>query len=225
MSEFRAVTLLVEGQTEQLFVREVLAEYGRTRGLWITPIVLSKKGQKGGDVRFARAKRDIALHLKQRQDSVVSLLVDYYGLGQDWPGKEKVAANASPAQVAATIGAATSETVRASLGDAASRRFVPNIVVHEFEALLFSDPEVLARHLSIDPTKIEQILAECGQPEAIDDSPRTAPSKRLRDLAGGHFRKTATGVAAAREIGIARIRAQCPVFDAWLGRLEAGHSR
>lgn len=54
MNKYAEVVVLVEGQTEQRFVREVLAPYMAARYVYLLPIVLSKQGQKGGDVRFAR---------------------------------------------------------------------------------------------------------------------------------------------------------------------------
>ena len=90
MNSFAAVTVIVEGPTEQRFIKDILAPYLGARNVFMTPIILSKSGQKGGDVRFVRARNDIARHLKQRQDAYVSLLVDYYGIGRDWPGLDAV---------------------------------------------------------------------------------------------------------------------------------------
>lgn len=77
MSSFAAVTVIVEGQTEQGSVNDILAPYLGAKNVFMTPIILSKSGQKGADVRFVRARNDIARHLKQRKDAYVSLLVDY----------------------------------------------------------------------------------------------------------------------------------------------------
>jgi hypothetical protein len=57
-------------------------------------------------------------------------------------------------------------------------------------------------------------------PEEINDSPETAPSKRLRTLVPG-YQKPLLGVLAILEIGLAAIRAECPHFDGWLKTLEA----
>ena len=37
----------------------------------------------------------------------------------------------------------------------------------------------------------------------------------------GAFAKTTKGIAIAERIGIPQMRAQCPLFDGWLGELEA----
>ncbi|MXX07867.1 MAG: DUF4276 family protein [Gammaproteobacteria bacterium] len=221
MSSYVEVVVLTEGRTEQLFIKRLLAPYMGLRGVYLTPVQLDKPGQKGGDVRFARAKNDIARHLKQRNSTYVSLLVDYYGIGGDWPGLDAVRAGAMPSDIASVIGAATQEAVDAELADYRSNaRFVPHVSVHEFEALLFSKPDSLAKALQVDRKRVDAIIEECGEPEAIDNSPQTAPSARIAQLYS-RFKKTSTGIAIARSIGIEQMRSMCPVFNGWLGRLES----
>ena len=172
-------------------------------------------------MRFVRARNDIARHLKQRQDAYVSLLVDYYGIGRDWPGLDAVRPGASPSEIATAICTATQVAIDAELTDYRSDvRFVPHIAVHEFEALLFSEPATLARAIQVDQQSIEAIIQECGEPEAIDNSRNTAPSKRIERLYR-RFKKTSTGIAIAKEIGIGQMRSVCPVFSGWLYRLES----
>ena len=225
MSRPVAVTVIVEGQTEQSFVKSLLAPYLGAKGIFMTPIVLSKPGQKGGDVRFARAKNDIAKHLKQRPDGYVSLLVDYYGIGRDWPGlgetQKQAQRGAPPQDIAAAICAATQAAIDKELAEyQSSERFVPYVSIHELEALLFSEPATLADALQIERQRVEAIIEECGEPEAIDDSSQTAPSKRIEQLCP-RFKKTSNGIAIAEAIGIEKMRAHCPVFNGWLATLEA----
>lgn len=221
MSNSAAVTVIVEGPTEQRFIKDILAPYLGAKNVFMTPIILSKPGQKGGDVRFVRARNDIARHLKQRRDAYVSLLVDYYGIGRDWPGIDTVRPGASPGDIATAICTATQDAIDAELTDYRSDvRFVPHIAVHEFEALLFSEPATLARYIQADQQSIEAIIQECGEPEAIDNSRHTAPSRRIAQLYR-RFKKTSTGIAIAKEIGIGQMRSACPVFNGWLDRLES----
>jgi len=93
------------------------------------------------------------------------------------------------------------------------------ISMHEFEALLFSNPSTLAAHLGVSQAAVDEILAECGEPEAIDDSPLTAPSNRLATLSA-RYKKTSTGIVIASAIGLAVMRQQCPLFNAWLTKVE-----
>lgn len=63
MNKCIEVYALVEGPTEQLFVREILAPYLAEKNVFMTPMIISKPGQKGGDVRFCRAQNDIEILL------------------------------------------------------------------------------------------------------------------------------------------------------------------
>lgn len=68
---------------------------------------------------------------------------------------------------------------------------------------------------------MQQILTAFLDPEAINDSEQTAPSKRLDAIFGGRYSKTEHGPLIAETIGLAVIRARCPRFDRWLRTLEA----
>ncbi len=101
------------------------------------------------------------------------------------------------------------------------RRFVPGVLMHEFEALLFSDCAVLAEaagRSDLTPT-FQSIRDLVGTPEEIDDAPESAPSKRILAVAP-EYRKPVDGIRAARRMGLETIRANCPHFDCWMSRLE-----
>ena len=220
MSNFVEIVALVEGTTERIFLADLVAPYLTGRGVYLTPIVISKPGQKGGDVKFARVRNDIGLHLKQRGDTYLTLFLDYYAIRSDWPGLAEAKTQSTPGDKADKINRATFDEVVKLFGEyGVYWRFIPYIAMHEFEALLYSDPQMLAAQLGVPQTEIEAILAECGEPEAIDDSPLTAPSKRLETLSG-RFKKTSTGIAIAKAIGLTAMRQQCPLFDGWLTTVE-----
>lgn len=220
MNDFVEVVVIAEGPTEQKFVKEVLAPHMRDRGVFMTAIILDKPGEKGGDVKFSRAQNDIERHLKQRPDTFLTLLVDYYGIKADWPGYLESRKQTSHLRKSEVMNAATAAEVRRlfPLHRPASR-FIPYVSMHEIEALYFSDPVVLAEKLGVNLSKIEAILNECGEPEKINDSNHTAPSKRLGNLSD-KFKKTATGIVIAKKIGIGKMREACPIFDSWLTTLE-----
>lgn len=220
MNDYVEIVVLVEGSTEKIFVKNILQRYLADKNVFMTPIVISKPGQKGGDVRFARVRNDIELHLKQRHDTYLTLFVDYYGIKKDWPGLEEAKAQKTPHAKAEKINTATRAQVnRLFSAFNAAGRFIPYVAMHEFEALLFSNPLVLAQKLQVEKHKIDSILKECGEPEHIDESPDTAPSKRLEFLSD-RFKKTTTGIVIAEEIGVAEIRKKCPIFSDWLTSIE-----
>jgi len=220
MSDYTEVVILVEGLTEKIFISDILVPYLAEKDIFMTPIIISKPGQKGGDVKFARVKNDIELHLKQRPDTYLTLFVDYYGIKNDWPGLQEAKEQSTPKSKAEKINCATKDKVNELFQNWNSeRRFIPYVSMHEFEALLFSEPQKLANKLNVSQSEIDKILSDCGEPENIDDSPVTAPSKRLEKLSD-RFKKTSTGISIVKEIGLPRIRESCPIFTNWLMSVE-----
>ena len=221
MSSYADVIVLVEGPTEQQFVKQVLAPYMAKRNVYLTPVILDKPGEKGGDVKFVRAKNDIKKHLKQRVDTWVTLLVDYYGIHGDWPGYAESKRQTDHTRKADIMNQATAEQVKRLFPEQCqTSRFIPYVSMHEIEALYFSDPACLAAKIGVDQRQIDAILAECREPERINDNSATAPSKRLAALSP-RFKKTSTGIAIAEEIGIGKMREVCPLFNSWLLKLES----
>jgi len=221
MSDYVEVMVLVEGKTEEIFVNDLLRPYMAQKNIYLYPTQISKPGQKGGDIRFIRAQRDIGMHLKQRPDTYVTTFIDFYGT-KEWPGLDLVRPGATPTEIAKTINEATkTEVVNLFEEWRADIRFIPYVAVHEFEAMLFSDIDLLAAKLNVNKEQVEQVLTESGEPEAVNNKPETAPSKRLDAWSlNGKFAKTTTGIVIARQIGIPTIREQCPLFGKWLITIE-----
>jgi hypothetical protein len=157
-------------------------------------------------------------------------MVDFYGQPQHvqrgWPGRRS--ADERPfdqklPHLHAEIAAAVSAEMGASFD---SRRFVPNVLMHEFEALLFSDCARFAVAIGrpeIEP-RLKEIRQEFDTPEHINDSVETAPSKRIRALVPG-YQKPSQGLLAAQSIGVEAMRRECRFFRNWLDRLVlARHS-
>ena len=221
MSSYAEVVVLVEGPTEMRFVKQLLVPYMAVQGVFLTPVILSKPGQKGGDVKFERAKNDIGNHLKQRMDTSVTLLVDYYGIRGDWPGYEESKREKDHTKKYSILTQYTDQQVQQLFPEQNQRRrFIPYVSMYETEALYFSDPACLAENLGVPKRKIDAILDECGEPEKINDHSTTAPSKRLETLSN-RFKKTSTGIQIAEGIGIVKMREKCPLFNSWLTKLES----
>ncbi len=218
MSKF--VHVIVEGQTEQKFIQQLLAPYCAANDIFLTASLVSKKGANGGDVKFQRVERDIMHFLNQRRFAAVSTFVDYYGI-KEWPGKESIEPHFSPKQIADTLNQAAMRVISNNYNDLApQKRFIPFVAVHEFETLLFSDSKILADSLRIEHRKVIDVLEECGTPEEINNGPATAPSKRLAMWLNGKYGKTTLGISIAQEIGIDKMRQACPLFHNWLTALE-----
>ena len=96
-------------------------------------------------------------------------------------------------------------------------------MMHKFEAMLFSDCAAFSHGIGNPALAIQfQAVRDAfASPEEIDDSPLTAPSKRVENLVPG-YTKPLLGTLAALEIGLEAIHKECPHFRNWLDRLEAG---
>ena len=188
---------------------------------YLHPTQVPKKGEKGGDVRFARVKTCVGNFLKQRSDTRVGTFFDYYGL-KEWPSLDEVrsAQGLSTADIAKRLNDSAMAELRREFPELnVANRFVPFLAVHEFEALLFSDTLLLATVLGIDVTLVEGTLQEYGSPEAINTRPDKIPSRQIEKWLDGRYIKTVQGVAIADKIGIDKMRTACPNFDDWLNRL------
>ena len=59
------VIVVVEGQTEESFVKNVVAPILWPCAVFLIPMILGRPGHKGGNTKYARFKRDVILQLKQ----------------------------------------------------------------------------------------------------------------------------------------------------------------
>lgn len=209
--------LLVEGQTEETFVRELLAPHYARNGLFITPIIVrTSPGHKGGVTGYGKVKPQLSRLCRQDRHASVSTLFDLYGLPGDFPGKNQAGfpANGTGEQKAAFLETRLAEDVN-------EPNFIPYLMVHEFEALLFTKPEAFA-YWSDSQTlvgSLRDIANAYNSPEQINDDPQNAPSKRIARLMPEYV-KTFHGPLIATEIGLDSLRQLCPHFNNWLLRLE-----
>lgn len=213
--------ILVEGQTEMGFVNDVLAPHLSGFGVFAKATMIKTRGSGIG--RWEGALNRIIRLLKQDSGQIVSTMVDYYGMPPNWPGRDTTPpGGATPSQIAEPIERAMLAAVGRDMGgDFNPSQFVPYVMMHEFEAMLFSDcaafGDGIGRCDLADAFKA--IRAEFATPEAIDDSPDNAPSKRIEALMP-LYRKPLMGSLAALRIRLATIREECLHFGDWLGRLE-----
>ena len=220
------IYVIAEGQTEYTFVRDVLAPYMAPKGIYLYEYLIGKPGHKGGFIYYERALEDIRKFIKQRSDTFITTMFDYYGINPNWPGKSdiqgliRIGQNLNSTEKARMIEEATHEKIVKDIpGNNAEKRFIPYIEMHEFEALLFSHTQILEKKTGISLRKIEKITEQYNSPEEIDDSPQSAPSKRLEALLPG-YRKVAMGKVVSEAIGIPTIRNKCPHFNEWLRKME-----
>jgi len=221
------VGAIVEGQTEEAFVREILSPHLVSHGVDMWARLPGRFVRHGGTRPWKSICSEIIRTLRERDSRTCTMMFDYYALPSDWPGR-KTAQELSWKYRAEHIEAALLNDLAEHMGSEFHRdRFIPYVQLHEFEAVLFSDvrkfAEVLHQAKCVGPSKpereLEAILAVAGSPEAINDGPNTAPSRRVIALASG-YRKPIHGLIAAKRIGLPQMRSSCEHFDKWVSRLE-----
>ncbi len=205
--------IVVEGQTEEEFVKSVLAPHLQEQGiLCVTPVAIhGPHGARGGMVSYERLKNDIRRLLREGDTPIVSTLIDFFRC-PDTPGKE--------VWNKATNHQQEVELREQEIGrDIGNRHFIPYIQLHEFEALLFSSGVAFSELFSPEVSeKLCKIVDEYSNPEEINTTPEGAPSKRILAIVDD-YDKVVYGGLIAGHIGIKVIMERCPRFRAWVERL------
>ncbi|CAK0771723.1 DUF4276 family protein [Azospirillaceae bacterium] len=213
--------ILVEGQSEQSFVKNVLAPFLETQGVYTrATIILTKRGSGGRDHRGGvLAWKQILENLNpllENTSAWVTTLLDFYGLPEDVPGYADAFKLGDPVRQVEAL----EERMRNELQQ--HPRFIPFLTLHEFEAWLFSAPEVAAKHFgkSSMKTEMEKVVKKAGGVELINHGVNTHPKARLREMTRNKYKETSDGPTLAQKIGLKKIRDECPHFSGWVQTLE-----
>lgn len=210
--------VLCEGQSEEAFTRALLYEHLYSHGILCIPFLFStRERHKGGVVTYGKIRRQIQMLCNQDHSAYVTTFMDFYRLPKDCPAFERGGKDAVDDVRSAE------RAFQNDIDSVISRRnFIANIVAHEFEALLFSNPPAFAS-LPEQDRLVDQVSAIRDAfltPEYIDDGPNTAPSKRILALYP-QYEKVLHGTNIALDIGLDIIRRECPKFNDWLARVES----
>lgn len=208
---------IVEGPTEEGFVNRVLAPALAVTGVFVDAHLITTgwhrdQAFRGGFVKYDHLARDLKLWMSEdsREDSWFTTMVDFYRLPMDFPGRAALPSHLPARERVGQLQDAFAGDIARRLGERpVGRRFVPYIQLHEFEALLFSDPSAFAG-----------IRAGVATPEDIDEGQNTAPSKRILK-AIDEYEKPTSGPLIAERIGLDRMKQACPHFCAWIKTLAA----
>ena len=206
--------IFVEGQTEETFIREVLYDHFQRQEIYLNPILVRTSATgKGGVVSYGKIKTQLSRKCREDASAFVTTMFDLYALPNDFPGRNSQPGTRDPFEKA--------EYLEQKMGaDIGNENFIPNLLVHEFEGLLYSSPQAFAAWF--DQSVVERLQAERDafpSPEHINDQPQTAPSKRIMGCCPG-YEKPLHGSLIAMDIGLDTIREQCQHFHQWLTRLE-----
>jgi hypothetical protein len=210
------VRILVEGQTEETFVNEILSPHLNQMGVYPYAFLFRKKG---GSFAYQRALQVIINSLKQDKTVICTTMVDFYGMPKDWPGRAESQSCRNYQDKPQRVEQALSEDIVTQMGDNWNpAQFIPYVQMHEFEALLFSDTSVLAgSNLKLVMQFVSIRGFSC--PEEINDNYDTCPSRQIERHMGNYV-KTIDGIVIAREIGLEKMRQKCPHFNEWITKFE-----
>ena len=206
----RGIYFIAEGATEVQFIETSLRYYFAERNIGDI-----RAFDMGGSNSYSLYYKDVTTFLKRENDIIVTSLIDFFRLPNDFPGYESAKKLNGGQQQIEFIETKINERIN-------NQRFVPYIQLHEFEGLMFSDMKGFNQIPGCD----EKILAELKtivdshtNPELINDGAETAPSKRLKKIIPG-YDKPLYGAYIALENGLDSIINKCPRFKVWLDILE-----
>ena len=210
------VAASVEGWCEDDFFKEILAPHLLGHGVILQPIILqtsrepSGKKHKGGSVSVGRVVADL-----RRLQSSFAYLTTFFDLYRFRDRKESETAEQLATRIAEAFGT--------------SGKLIPYVQQYEYETLFLADPKALADHFRAEAIAADAHAAvrSAGGAEQVNDGPDTAPSKRIGAWCASHSgqrydkqskRRHALPIAKAITLGV--MRQACPLFDAWVTRME-----
>ena len=208
------VYIYCEGQTEESFVNDVLYPYFSRMDIYVTPIIhktkrTPTKAFKGGVSRYAPIKDEL-IKLCQDSNCIVTTMFDYYAMPDDTPSIDHQDID---------IYKRVDFIENAVNEDIGCKNLLFNLVLHEFEALLFSEPQAF-EHIANDRVvrQLQAIRNSAETPEHINNSAETAPSKRIQNVVNS-YSKVRQGIIVAKYIGIDKMMSECKHFSEWIHRI------
>jgi Domain of unknown function (DUF4276) len=195
--------IVVEGKTEEEFVNEILRPYFYGFGFYSVTAI-----------KYQHLKSDV-LRLLHEPNALVTTFVDYFRIPTNLPNFDSC--QKLPYVTDRIV--CLEKSIKNDIGF--EGRFIPYIQQHEFEALLFTKSQSFEAYYDKKiVSAIETIIAQYENPEDINDSPNTAPSKRLLDIIP-NYKKVTDGNLIALETGIEQILAKCPRFRTWIDSIKS----
>ncbi len=214
--------VICEGQTEETFIRDVIAPVLAHQQIYLTALLIStSKNNKGGALTYERVKRFVINSLKEK-NVFITTFFDLYALDNNFPDfSESQKQSDIYKKVACLEQAFKEDVVKENLSF--TNRFLPYIQPYEFEGLLFSD---IAKLTEIETkwaratNELQSIRGSAETPEHINDGYESKPSARLKKLLNNpNYRKTYHGTLAIQAIGIDKLLAECLHFSKWYNQL------
>lgn len=205
----KRVIVYCEGPSEETFINRILAPALISFDVYITATSF------GGVSKYSIIRKKLQNLCRSDKSAIITTMLDYYGLPQDTPGY-KVSKDKRT-----DIYDHVEYVEQKMKEDINESNFLPNLVMHEYEALLFSDVQAFSYCALSDRqlSELKSIQQAYPTPEHINNSPNTAPSKRILQIYAD-YDKVLDGYNIAQNIGLERIKRQCRHFDQWIQKIE-----
>lgn len=222
------LNIIVEGSSEEAFVNDVLVKHFASLGIFLScrKITtgwdgLNKKPAKGGLLKYIKFRNDVTNWIQSDKNNPqfwYTSMLDLYAFPKDnqSPYTAVLQRIADPYLKINSLESAIAQDINHA-------QFIPYVQLHEFEAFLLADPDKLIIMYPESQTFINRLKKDIGEgkPEEINESPQTAPSKRIiKYLPDYEGQKAQVGPLVAEEIGLAVLRCKCPHFNEWIIKLE-----
>ena len=210
------VYIYCEGPTEESFINEILYPYFFNIGIAVYPIVCTTKRMvskkyKGGVSDYNKIKRELTMLCKSHPNEHVTTMFDYYAMPENTPE-----IGLHDPDIYERIGKIEAAVNR----DIGQANCMFHFMLHEFEGILFSNPESFELIAETDVVnKIREIRESYPTPEHINNSPETATSKHLEKLIP-NYAKIKNGTLISKDMGIDKILAECPHFREWIEQIS-----
>lgn len=212
----KMIYILCEGQTEEAFINEVLGPYFANLMIFIKPIICTtkrttSKKYKGGVSDYNKVKNELTILCKQHKNEMITTMFDYYAMPSNTPN-----INCNEVDVYKRM-----ELIEEAINnDIGQPNCFFNFMLHEFEGMLFSSPDAFIEITDEETVeKIRKMRDEAISPEHINNSPETAPSKRLESLIP-NYAKVKNGALISKNIGIDTLLKECKHFAEWVEKIK-----
>lgn len=222
------INIIAEGSSEEVFVNDVLVKHFAPMNKFVSVRKIetgwdriNNKPAKGGLLKYIKLRNDILRWIQSdrgKANTWYTTFVDLYAFPKDAqsPYTSQLQAITDPYQKIAALEEVIDQDIN-------HPNFIPYVQLHEFEAFLMVEPDRLLGMYPDGQTGINRLKRDIQgmNPEEINETPQTAPSKRIiQYLPDYEGQKAQVGPMVAEEIGLNLLRQRCPHFNDWITHLE-----
>ncbi len=208
------IAVLCEGETEETFIKRLLAPHFMETQKILKPHLLQGLSRYG----YPDLASDIRKYLRRGDIQYVTTLIDLYGLPKNFPGRDR--APSDPYEKVRFLEEAFASDIK-------NERFIPYIMLHEFEALILVEAALEKfKEMAKVPSnnsewkQLQKDLERADRnPELINEGGNTHPSHRLQKI-WQRYQKTANGIEILESVGLGALREACRHFNEWIEKLE-----